>query len=68
MVVVVVVFRSQVVWRTTFCESFSSCRQFYSEIVERSRKVGQVVIELGVNKENKMIKIENIPRSKVFQN
>ena len=51
-----------------FAKVFHVAGKFYSEIAERSRKVGQAVIELGVNKEYKMIKIENKPRSKVFQN
>lgn len=51
-----------------FAKVFHVAGKFYSEIAERSRKVGQVVIELGVNKDYKMIKIENKPRSKVFQN
>ena len=69
-VIVFHVFRSRVVLRTIFLRKFfklQACK-VYSEIAERSRKVGQVVIELGVNKEYKMIKIENKPRSKVFQN
>lgn len=51
-----------------FAKVFQVAGKFYFEIDERSRKIGQVVIELGVNKEYKMIKIENKPRSKVFQN